>query len=185
MAVHKTFTIAASPEDGWTILQDVALLAGCFPGGEIVEKVDDNNFIAIVKISIGPITMFFDGKITIDEKDDQNHTLSLTGSGQDSKGTSSAEMKLKAKIHKTDTGFNLVGDAKFKVSGKLAAFGSRMIGQVADQLLNQFGVRYQDHVLALSGNAEAKERLEKQPQQMNAIAFGFNMFINMIKGWFK
>lgn len=185
MAVHKTFSIAASPEDGWTILQDVGLLAGCFPGGEIVEQVDDNNFIAIVKISIGPITMLFDGKITINEKDESTYLLSLTGSGQDSKGTSSAEMKLSANIYKTDTGFDLIGDAKFKVSGKLAAFGSRMIGQVADQLLNQFGARYQDHVLALSGNTDAQERLEKQPQQMNAIAFGFNMFINMIKGWFK
>ena len=60
-----------------------------------------------------------------------------------------------------------------------------MIGQVADQLLNQFGERYQDHVLALSGNSDAQERLEKQPQKMNAIAFGFKMFVNMIKGLFK
>ncbi len=185
MRVEKKFSIEASAQDGWKILQDINLLAACFPGGQVTEQIDDSNFLAVVKISIGPITMLFDGKISIDALDQSQYLLSLTGSGQDSKGTSSAQMQLTANIVETASGFDLVGQAKFKVRGKLAAFGSRMIGQVADQLLDQFGVRYQDHVLALSGNTDAQSRLEQQPENMNGFSFAINMFINSIKRLFK
>ncbi|MBO1256151.1 carbon-monoxide dehydrogenase large subunit [Alteromonas sp. 5E99-2] len=188
MAVHKEFTIKASADDGWTILQDISLLAGCFPGGRVTEKVDDSNFIAVVEISIGPITMKFDGKITVLKMDDNTRSMQISGSGQDSKGTSSAEMNLTAEIVETSDGFDLVGDATFKVRGKLAAFGGRMIGQVADQMLNQFGVRYQDHVLAIGSNSDAeaaRARLEQQPKSVNALSFGFSVFVNMVKGLFR
>lgn len=185
MRVEKKFSIEASVQDGWKILQDISLLAACFPGGQVTEQLDDSNFLAVVKISIGPITMLFDGKISIDAMDESLYLLSLTGSGQDSKGTSSAQMQLTANIVATSSGFDLVGQAKFKVRGKLAAFGSRMIGQVADQLLDQFGVRYQDHVLALSGNTDAQSRLEQQPANMNGFSFAISMFVNSIKRLFK
>jgi len=188
MSVHKEFSINASAEDGWTIIQNIPLLAECFPGGRVTEKEDDNNYLAVVEISVGPITMTFNGKITITEIDTPSRTIKLIGSGQDAKGTSSAEMKLSAVITATEQGFDLIGDSTFRVTGKLATFGGRMIGQVADQLLDQFGVRYQDHVLAIGNNSEAqaaKARLEQQPQSVNAFSFGFKIFINMMKDFFR
>jgi carbon-monoxide dehydrogenase large subunit len=188
MSVHKEFNIKASADNGWTIIQDIALLAECFPGGRVTEKQDDNNYIAIVEISVGPVTMKFNGKITIEKMDTTTRTIQLTGSGQDSKGTSSAEMNLTAQIIATEQGFDLVGDSTFRVRGKLASFGGRMIGQVADQLLNQFGARYADHVLAIGNDSDAeaaRARLEQQPKSMNGISFGFSIFMNMLKDLFR
>lgn len=188
MSVHKEFSVAASPDDGWITLQDIALLAGCFPGGRVTERQDENNYLAVVEIAVGPISMSFNGKITIENQDHHQRILQMTGSGQDSKGTSSAEMKLTAQIIETSQGFDLIGDSTFQVRGKLAAFGSRMIGQIADQLLDQFGIRYQDHVLARGGDSAeaqaAQERLQQQPQKMSGIAFAFSIVINMIKKLF-
>ncbi|MGS2723076.1 aerobic carbon-monoxide dehydrogenase large subunit [Porticoccus sp. GXU_MW_L64] len=187
MTVHKVFSVKSNADDGWKVLQDIGLLAGCFPGGRVTEQTDENNYIAVVEISVGPVIMAFDGKITIEQLDHSNRVMQMIGSGQDSKGTSSAEMKLTAQIVETADGFDLIGDSTFQVRGKLAAFGSRMMGQVADQLLGQFGNRYEDHVLALGGGADAaaaQERLEKGPQKMNAFAFGFSVFVNTIKRLF-
>ena len=187
MSVSKQFNIKASSQDGWTILQDISLLAGCFPGGHVTEQQDENNYLAAVEVAVGPVTMKFNGKITIEVLDHNNHIMQLIGSGQDSKGASSAEMNLTAQIHSTPEGFQLAGQAKFKVRGKLAAFGSRMIGQIADQLLDQFGVRYEDHVLAIGDDQQAqaaRARLQKQPEKMNALSFGWKMFVNMLKGIF-
>lgn len=187
MSVHKVFAIAATTAQGWQVLTDIPLIAACFPGGKVTAQPSENHYEAVVEISIGPISMTFNGTIVIEEKDNERHLLRLTGSGQDAKGTSSAQMQLRAQLNPTKDGFELVGEASFKVRGKLASFGSRMVDQVADQLLDQFGLRYSDHVLAIGDGVEssaAQQRLESQPQSVNALAFGYKMLIDMLKGWF-
>ena len=187
MTVQKEFSIAADAEEGWQVLQDITLLAECFPGGRVVEKLSDTEYLAGVEVSVGPVSMKFNGQITIESLDHQQRTISMTGTGQDAKGTSSAEMRLTAKVIESQNGFDLIGHAVFQVRGKLAAFGSRMIGQIADQLLEQFGVRYQDHVLARGDSdraVEARQRLEQQPQQMNGLGFVWQTLLSLLKGLF-
>ena len=38
---EKRYVIAASAEAAWRVLSDIKLLAGCMPGAEITEQLDD------------------------------------------------------------------------------------------------------------------------------------------------
>ena len=94
--LDKSFPIAAPASSAWQFLQDIPGVAGCMPGAEITETIDDTNYKGRVKAKIGPATMAFNGDIEIQGVDSEKRELHLIGRGQDTKGTSSATMDLTA-----------------------------------------------------------------------------------------
>ena len=187
--LNKVFEINGSVENTWVFLQNISSVASCMPGAEITEQVDDNNYKGKVKANIGPVTMAFNGDIKIIKIDPSKKLLHFIGKGQDTKGTSVAEMDLTAKVcTKKDGKTELVGTAIVNVSGKIANFGGRMMEQVADQILDQFGERFANNVVAMGGDAAAKEAaiiLDKQPKELNGLAFAWSIFIGFFKKLFS
>jgi len=100
--IDKTFPIEASVNAAWAFLQDIPGVAACMPGAEITETIDANHYKGAVKTRIGPATMAFNGDIEIKGIDAAGKQLQIVGHGQDTKGSSSAEMDLTAWI--TDSG---------------------------------------------------------------------------------
>lgn len=89
------------------------------PGAEITEQVDDEHFKGKVKAKVGPATMAFDGANEVLGIDADKQELRLTSKGQDSKGSSSAQMDLTAWVLESDAGGSeLQGDATVTVNGK-------------------------------------------------------------------
>jgi carbon monoxide dehydrogenase subunit G len=188
--LDKTFSIAAPADAGWTFLQNIPGVAGCMPGAEITEELDDKHFKGKVKAKVGPATMAFNGDIEILGINSDKRELRLLGKGQDSKGTSSAEMNLVATVVSGRAGqFELKGEAIVTVNGKAASLGGRMMTQVADQILNQFGMNFSNNVIALSADSEAaeaaKEQLAEQPKELNGLAFAWSIFIGFLKSLFR
>jgi len=186
--LDKTFPIAAPAGSGWKFLQDIPGVAGCMPGAEITETIDDNNYKGKVKAKIGPATMAFNGDIEIKGIDADKRELHLVGRGQDTKGTSSAEMDLTAWIVDSGDGnCELKGQAEVSVTGKAASLGGRMMTQVADQILNQFGKNFGNNVVAMGGGEEAeeaREELAEQPKELNGLAFAWSVFIGFLRSLF-
>ena len=81
--------------------------------------------------------MSFKGEIEVQGLFAATRTLHLVGKGSDTSGTSGASMDLVARIDPGGTKgtSNLVGTSEVTMSGKAAAFGGRMMGSVADQIL--------------------------------------------------
>ena len=186
--LDKVFEIDGSEENTWTFLQDIPGVASCMPGAEITEQVDDNNYKGKVRAKVGPATMSFEGDIEIKEINATNKSLHFIGTGQDTKGTSGAEMDLTASVRKGESGVTeLVGVATVTVSGKVANFGGRMMTQVADQILNQFGKNFANNVIAMGDGEEAEEAAKvvaEQPKELNGLAFGWSIFIGYFKTLF-
>lgn len=188
--IDKIFTIAATGDKAWAFLQYIEGVATCMPGAEITEKVDENNYLGKVKAKVGPASMAFNGTIEIRKLDTENRVLHMIGVGQDTKGTSSAEMDLTATVVDLDDGTcELKGIATVTVTGKMASLGGRMLTQVADQILNQFGKNFANNTIAIGGDEEdaekAKERLAEQPEELNGLAFAWSIFKGTIKGLFN
>lgn len=186
--LDKAFPIEASDTAAWTFLQDIPGVAGCMPGAEITETIDDTHFKGRVTARIGPATMAFNGDIEIKGVDTAGKQLQILGRGQDTKGSSSAEMDLSAwVIDSGDGNCELKGKATVSVTGKAASFGGRMLTQVADQLLNQFGKNFSNNVMA-QGEGEAaetaKEQLAEQPKELNGIALAWSVIMAFIKSLF-
>jgi hypothetical protein len=83
-------------------------------------------------------------------------SIRLVGKGTDTTGGSGASMDLMARLEATgDAACNLLGNSDVSMSGKAAAFGGRMMGSVADQILKQFAANFANRVQALQGQAGA------------------------------
>lgn len=183
--INKVFPMDAPPSDAWTFLQDISGVAGCMPGAEITEQVDDSNYVGKVKVKVGPATMAFNGKILVQNIDADKCEMTMQGKGMDTKGSSSATMDLTAYVRETEVGkCEVVGEAVITVTGKMASMGGRMMNQVADQILNQFGANFVNNVLAMGEGAAAEEAAVKAaeiPKELNGLAFVWGLFIGMLK----
>ena len=186
--LDKEFELPGTTGQAWQFLQDIPGVASCMPGAEITDTIDDNNYKGKVKMKIGPATMAFNGDIVINGIDEQKRELHLVGKGQDSKGTSSATMDLTAWVAESDIGTStLKGNASVTVTGKAASLGGRMMMQVADQIMNQFGANFAGHVAAMGEGEEAeaaKEQIAEQPQEINGLKFAWSVFIGWLRSLF-
>ncbi|PKM13575.1 MAG: carbon monoxide dehydrogenase [Gammaproteobacteria bacterium HGW-Gammaproteobacteria-3] len=181
----KTFPIAAGVTAAWEFLQDIPGVAGCMPGAEITESVDDAHYKGRVKVKIGPAAMAFNGTIEIKGIDSAKKQVHLIGSGQDTKGSSSAAMDLTAWVADTGNGnCELNGKATVSMTGKAASLGGRMMTQVSDQILSQFGKNFADQVLAMGeGEAtkSAREALAERPKELNGLVLMWKVLVGMFK----
>lgn len=137
--LDKQYPLEVSVEQAWAVLCDIRAVAGCMPGAQITEQIDDTHYKGTVKSKVGPATMQFGGDIEVLGLDEATRSLRMLGKGAD-RGGSSASMNLDAHIEPgaTPASSVLIGKATVVVSGKLAQFGSRLLVPVSDAMLAQF-----------------------------------------------
>ena len=152
VALEKSFPMPGDVQAVWGVLQNIEGVAGCMPGAKITERIDDTHFKGTVAVKVGPASMSFKGDIEVKQLDAAKHTLRLIGKGSDTSGTSGAMMDLTARVEAgADAGSsNLIGISEVTMSGKAAAFGGRMMGSVADQILKQFAGNFGKKVAAVA-----------------------------------
>ncbi|MBV6425612.1 MAG: hypothetical protein KIPDCIKN_00093 [Haliscomenobacter sp.] len=136
--IQKEFDIDQPIGLVWKALADPEYIVTCVPGASLTEKVDDRNFKGEVVAKFGPIKATYTGDIEIQELDETNHVMVLKGKGLDSKGKGSADMIMNGTLTETDGKTHVKFSMNIAIVGMLAQFGSRLINDVSDQLLNQF-----------------------------------------------
>jgi hypothetical protein len=125
MDIEGEYRIAADRERVWRALNDPDMLRKCIPGCESLHKVNDTELTAHVVAAIGPVRSKFKTRITLDNLNPP-HSYTLTGdskAGAAGFGKGSADVRLEA----VDGGTLLHYSAGFKVGGKLAQVGSRLV----------------------------------------------------------
>jgi carbon monoxide dehydrogenase subunit G len=145
VALEKVFPMAAPADRAWQLLQDIEAVAGCMPGAKITERVDETHYKGTITVRLGPATMAFKGTIEVLALDAATRSLHLAGKGADATGTSGASMDLTAGVQGAGDAADaceLSGKSEVTMSGKAAAFGARLMGTVAEQLLKQFAANF-------------------------------------------
>ena len=168
--ITKKFSLEAPIEEVWKSLSNPKEISGCVPGATITDQIDDNNYKGEVTLKFGPIKTKYDGEITIEEMDNDAHTMLLRGKGLDSKGKGNAEMTMNGSAVTTDEGTEVDFKMVVNIQGTLAQFGSRLINDVSAQLMDQFV----DNFKKLLSGAEVD----------NSLKAG-SMMGSMVKGLFK
>ena len=176
--LEKTFTLPASADSAWVLLQDIERVAGCVPGAKITERIDDRHYKGTMAVKFGPASMSFRGEVEVMALEPASKTLRMVGKGTDTTGSSGASMDLTARVEAIDaSSCRLMGTSEVSMSGKAAAFGSRLMGSVADQVLKQFGDAFTNQVQALQAQAPAAgqaaaapEPQPPAPKQLNGLA---------------
>ncbi|WP_298832415.1 CoxG family protein [uncultured Piscinibacter sp.] len=182
--LEKRYPLEVDAARAWQVLRDVRTTAGCMPGAEITEQLDDTHYKGTVKVKVGPANAAFGGDIEVKALDEVTRTLQLFGKGSE-RGGSTASMDLTANVEAGDTPATsvLVGNAAVIVNGKFAQFGGRMMVQVSDMLLAQFADNFRAAAAALPA-PEAAGAAPAQPspppvKEINALA----ILWGLIKGW--
>ena len=136
--IEKSFEIEEPIEKVWANLSKPMEIASCVPGAAITQQIDDTHYRGEVKLKFGPIKAQYDGDIEMVELDSSAYRMVMSGKGLDSKGKGSADMKMNGDLQSSDKGTHVNFKMTVTIVGTLAQFGSRLINDVSDQLLNQF-----------------------------------------------
>jgi len=145
--IEKTFQVKEPADQVWKFLSDPRKVAGCVPGAQITEAVDDRTFKGSIKVQVGPSVTDYKGQVHIERLDDQNHEIELVGKGQDVRGKGSASMKMTGKVRALPDGSSeVIGASEVNVVGVLAQFGARVINEVSNKIFEQFTASFQEQV---------------------------------------
>jgi len=133
MDLAHRFTVPTGIEETWAHFEDIAGLAGCFPGAQVT-SVEDNTFAGSVKVKLGPIALVYNGSGTFVEKDEQAHRFVVDAKGKDKRGngTAGAKVTLSMAENAGSTDVEVVTD--LAVTGKPAQFGRGVMQDVAATL---------------------------------------------------
>lgn len=136
MDISGEYEIPASRERVWEALNDPDTLQRCIPGCESLEQISDTEMKARVMASIGPVKARFNTTLKL-ESLLPPESYTLTGeakAGAAGFGRGKADVRLSEGA----AGTQLTYDADFKVGGKLAQVGSRLVAGATRKTADEF-----------------------------------------------
>lgn len=131
----------------WKALNDPAVIEKCIPGCEALEKISDTEFQATVKLSIGPVSARFKGKVKLEDIDPPSG-YKIVGEGEG--GVAGfAKGQASVALAEEGEGCKLSYKAEAATGGKIAQLGQRLIAgsakKTADRFFENFVEALQDY----------------------------------------
>lgn len=134
MKIEGTYTISAPRDEVWKALNDPEVLSKTIPGGQELEKTDDNEYRAKMKIRVGPVQGIFNGNVKLTELNPpESYHMLVDGRGAPGFVKGEGNLRLEAKGEETVLHYE--GDAQ--VGGRLASVGQRLMDTSAQALIRQ------------------------------------------------
>jgi uncharacterized protein len=143
MQLDSTFSVVAPIEKVWNTLMDFERVAGCLPGAEVLAKLSDDAYTVGMKVKLGPVTLQYRGQLNVIERDANAHRAVLQGQAQETRGQGTANTRVTLQLSETDGTTEGTVSADLALSGKAAAMGKSIIGNVADQMMALFAANLQ------------------------------------------
>ncbi len=179
--ITKAFSVAAPVDAVWNFLIDPEKVAACLPGASITEQIDEQTYAGAMAIKVGPVAASYKGKIRFEKLDAANHTVEISGRGQEIRGKGGADMRMVSKLVATDTGTDASVTSVVNVTGILAQFGRGMIDAVSDEMFESFTKRMREELegAAAGGGKDVTESAGSESatapvrdEALDAVSFG-------------
>ncbi|NNM96539.1 MAG: SRPBCC family protein [Candidatus Dormibacteraeota bacterium] len=139
MLLENSLKLGISPDQLLPLLADLERIAPCLPGASITERVDDRTYKGRVVVKVGPVTVRYEGTMTVLEVDPVGRRLVMRGEGRDPHGAGNAAATITMTVTATDDGGSLgTIQSDVAITGRVAQFGRGLMQDVADRLLTQF-----------------------------------------------
>ena len=155
MELENTFIVPADIDTAWRTLLDVESITPCMPGATL-ESFTGDEFVANVKVKLGPVTQNFKGEGVFLSKDEATHTAVIKASGKEIKGGGTAAANITARLvpeGPSTTRAVIVTD--LTITGKIAQFGKGVIVDVSKKLIDQFAANLQQVITAQGATSAA------------------------------
>ncbi len=139
MLLENSLKLAMPPDQMMPLLEDLERIAPCLPGATITERVDDRTYRGRVTIKVGPVTVRYEGTMTVVEVDRVARRLVMRGEGRDPQGAGNAAATITMTVSPAEGGGSLgTIRSDVAITGRVAQFGRGLMQDVADRLLTQF-----------------------------------------------
>jgi uncharacterized protein len=145
--IEKTFQVQQPLDKVWDFLCDPKKVAGCIPGTQVTEVVDERTYKGLIKVQVGPSVTDYRGQAHIELLDHEKHEIQMVGKGQDVRGKGSASMKMTGQVRALPGGASeVVTVSEVNVVGLLAQLGARMIQEVSNKMFEEFTTNLKTHL---------------------------------------
>src|SRR6476469_5315793 len=136
MTMNGEVHLPASREVVWEKLNDPVVLKKCIPGCEELAKSGDNQFQAVAKMKVGPVSARFGGRVTLSDLDPPNG-YRISGEGEGGVAGFAKGGAIVALTEK-DGGTLLTYNVEAQIGGKLAQLGQRLVNGAAKKMADDF-----------------------------------------------
>src|SRR5215208_2118256 len=138
MKFENEFTVGAPIEEVYAALLDVERVAPCMPGAEVLEKTGDDSYKVAIKVKVGPMSMTYKGDVEIVERDDAARTATMRAKAKEARGQGTADANVHMALAERNGGTHATLETDVQLSGRVAAMGRGVIGDVAGKLVERF-----------------------------------------------
>ncbi|MDN3919491.1 CoxG family protein [Roseateles violae] len=137
MQLNGQQTLPVSQAQAWAALNDIEMLKASIAGCESLVASGENEYEALLAVSIGPVKARFKGKLKLsDLRPPSGYQLAFEGSGGAAgHGKGSAQVRLET-LGPAQTLLHYTVVAS--VGGKIAQLGSRLVDMAAQKMANDF-----------------------------------------------
>ena len=162
MRIDNEFTVNATLDVAWELLNDIPRITPCLPGASL-NGVEGDTYRGNIRVKVGPVVAEYLGSAEVTNRDDREHIVTIAAMGRETKGSGTASADISASMVEVAgaTVVTLVTD--LKVSGKVAQFGRGVIADVSKRLMMEFS----DSLASLLSDAQDSTDLGACSQPVN------------------
>ena len=142
--LENEYHIELDQEDVWKAINNPEILSEILPNCESLEPISEHQFIAHIKVKIGPISSKFKSTLELfDLKEPDGYRFRVQGSGK--KGSMNGQGEIKLLSNGSGTGFTFIAEGK--VTGLIARVGQRLIEAAGKKLMDQGFENFKNRVM--------------------------------------
>jgi uncharacterized protein len=157
LQLQNTFTVSASPQRTWDVLNNVPAVVPCMPGAELIDVLGRDKWKAVMRVKIGPIGLRFDVVVQRAASNDEARTVTLVVDAREAGGKGGATGTIRSSLKSAlNGGTDVVLDTELGFDGAVAGVANGpIVSDIARQLTRRF-----------ASNLESQ--LEAGPEQLPA-----------------
>ncbi len=135
MKISGSYSVPASRERTYQLLQDPLVLAKCMPGTDHLDKLADDQYEMKMKMAIASMGGLFTGKIRLaDQSPPGSFKLIVEGTGKIGFVKGEGVLNLTPQGESTEVAF----DGDVQVGGTIASVGQRLLDTTSKMIIKKF-----------------------------------------------
>lgn len=138
MKFENDFIVDAPMDEVWRTLLDVERVAPCMPGAAVTERIGDDAYKVSVKVKVGPMSMTYGGEVQIVHRDEQERRATMRVKAKEARGQGTADAHVHMSLAAEAGGTHAAIETEVQLSGRIAAMGQSVIGDVSAKLIETF-----------------------------------------------
>jgi uncharacterized protein len=166
MKINNAFLVDLPVEQAWSLLLDIPSLVPCMPGASLLAVEDDRTYRGQVTTKLGPVTVTFQGRASIEDLDEAARTVRVKASGNETKGRGSAQADVNFSMQPDGTGTRVAIVTDLALAGAVAQYGRAqgVIADVAQVVIDTFANNLRNKIAASAPPAETAPSSPRHPE---------------------